>query len=164
MERTRRAPGRARRRGDGLRGRALLGHRLHRRAHAACVGRALRAHEPQARGLLRDVRQHRARTARRPRARAARAAVEHRAGPSAPAGPAAREPRAVDARASCGRRRPWPRCWMWCDRIAVVPVGRIAERALADLGIAALPSVRHPAQGGATQFRAQAGAALASLL
>ncbi len=48
--------------------------------------------------------------------------------------------------------------------IAVVPVGRIAERALADLGIAALPGVRHPAQGGATQFRAQAGAALESLL
>jgi hypothetical protein len=48
--------------------------------------------------------------------------------------------------------------------IAVVPVGRIAERALADLGIAALPSVRHPAQGGATLFRAQAGAALRNLL
>jgi hypothetical protein len=44
--------------------------------------------------------------------------------------------------------------------LAIVPVGRIAERALLDLGIDALPSVRHPAQGGATRFREQAGAAL----
>jgi hypothetical protein len=47
--------------------------------------------------------------------------------------------------------------------LAIVPVGRIAERSLAELGCASLPSVRHPAQGGATQFRAQAGAALRSL-
>jgi hypothetical protein len=47
--------------------------------------------------------------------------------------------------------------------LAVVPVGRIAERSLAELGFAALPSVRHPAQGGATLFRAQAGATLTSL-
>ena len=44
--------------------------------------------------------------------------------------------------------------------LAIVPVGRIAEKALSDLGVATLPAVRHPAQGGATQFRAQAGAAL----
>jgi hypothetical protein len=44
--------------------------------------------------------------------------------------------------------------------LAVVPVGRIAERSLAELGVGSLPSVRHPAQGGATQFRAQARAAL----
>ena len=47
--------------------------------------------------------------------------------------------------------------------LAVVPVGRIAERSLAELGFEALPSVRHPAQGGATQFRAQAGDALRQL-
>jgi hypothetical protein len=48
--------------------------------------------------------------------------------------------------------------------LAIVPVGRVAEHALADLGVEALPAVRHPAQGGATQFREQAGAALRSLL
>jgi hypothetical protein len=47
--------------------------------------------------------------------------------------------------------------------LAIVPVGRIAERALADLGVESLPAVRHPAQGGANQFRAQAGAALLAL-
>lgn len=47
--------------------------------------------------------------------------------------------------------------------LAVVPVGRIAERSLTELGFAALPSVRHPAQGGATRFRAQAGATLRGL-
>lgn len=46
---------------------------------------------------------------------------------------------------------------------AIVPVGRIAEKALADLGVGSLPAVRHPAQGGATLFRAQAGAALQAL-
>jgi uracil DNA glycosylase superfamily protein len=49
------------------------------------------------------------------------------------------------------------------DPLAVVPVGRIAERALMDLGVSTLPAVRHPAQGGATLFRAQAGAALQGL-
>jgi hypothetical protein len=44
--------------------------------------------------------------------------------------------------------------------LAIVPVGRIAEKALGDLGVPTLPAVRHPAQGGATQFREQAGAAL----
>jgi hypothetical protein len=47
--------------------------------------------------------------------------------------------------------------------LAVVPVGRTAERTLAEVGVAALPSVRHPAQGGATRFREQAGAALVEL-
>ena len=47
--------------------------------------------------------------------------------------------------------------------LAVVPVGRIAERSLAELGFTALPSVRHPAQGGASLFRAQAGATLEAL-
>ena len=48
--------------------------------------------------------------------------------------------------------------------LAVVPVGT-HRRALAraSSGFAALPSVRHPAQGGATRFRAQAGAALRGL-
>jgi uracil-DNA glycosylase len=49
------------------------------------------------------------------------------------------------------------------EPLAVVPVGRIAERALNDLGVSTLPAVRHPAQGGATLFRAQAGAALQGL-
>jgi hypothetical protein len=35
----------------------------------------------------------------------------------------------------------------------IVPVGRSAERALRELGIPALPAVRHPANGGATAFR-----------
>jgi hypothetical protein len=47
--------------------------------------------------------------------------------------------------------------------LAIVPVGRIAEKALADLGVATLPAVRHPAQGGATLFRTQAAAALHAL-
>ena len=47
--------------------------------------------------------------------------------------------------------------------LAVVPVGRIAERSLAELGFEALPSVRHPAQGGASLFRAQAGDRLRGL-
>jgi hypothetical protein len=50
------------------------------------------------------------------------------------------------------------------DPLAVVPVGKVAERSLAELGIASLPSVRHPAQGGATRFRAEARAALARVL
>jgi hypothetical protein len=49
------------------------------------------------------------------------------------------------------------------DPLAVVPVGKVAERTLGDLGIAALPSVRHPAQGGATRFRAETRAALAGI-
>ncbi|PTX98509.1 uracil-DNA glycosylase [Opitutus sp. ER46] len=36
---------------------------------------------------------------------------------------------------------------------AVVPVGQIAGRTLASLGVEALPPVRHPAMGGATAFR-----------
>ena len=47
--------------------------------------------------------------------------------------------------------------------LAVLPVGRIAERSLDELGIPALPSVRHPAQGGATLFRRQTGMALRAL-
>jgi hypothetical protein len=47
--------------------------------------------------------------------------------------------------------------------LAVVPVGKIAERSLAELGFDALPAVRHPAQGGATRFRSEARAALESL-
>jgi hypothetical protein len=47
--------------------------------------------------------------------------------------------------------------------IAIVPVGRIAERSLAELGFDALPPVRHPAQGGATRFRAETRAALEAL-
>jgi hypothetical protein len=48
--------------------------------------------------------------------------------------------------------------------LAVVPVGRTAERTLRELGIAAEPAVRHPANGGATQFRAGCAAALGLLL
>jgi Uracil DNA glycosylase superfamily len=47
--------------------------------------------------------------------------------------------------------------------LAVVPVGKIAERSLAELGFASLPSVRHPAQGGATRFRSETRAALDEL-
>lgn len=38
------------------------------------------------------------------------------------------------------------------DGVAVVPVGQVAGRTLAALGIAAHPPVRHPAMGGATAF------------
>lgn len=48
--------------------------------------------------------------------------------------------------------------------VAVVPVGRTAERTLAELGIDAEPAVRHPANGGAVRFRAEAGAALGRAL
>ena len=75
--------GRARRRGDGLRRRPLLGHRVHGRAHAARVGRALRADEPPARGLQGDVRERSSTGCSATLGRrAARAALEHRAGPS----------------------------------------------------------------------------------
>ena len=47
--------------------------------------------------------------------------------------------------------------------LAIVPVGRIAERTLGELGFDALPAVRHPAQGGATRFRAETRAALEGL-
>lgn len=36
----------------------------------------------------------------------------------------------------------------------VIPVGRIAEKILENLGITCSPYVRHPANGGATEFRA----------
>jgi hypothetical protein len=49
------------------------------------------------------------------------------------------------------------------DPLAVVPVGKIAERSLAELGFDALPSVRHPAQGGAARFRVETRAALERL-
>ena len=71
--------------------------------------------------------------------------------------------RAPDARAPC-RRCGARRAARAVPPIAIVPVGRIAERALAELGVAALPSVRHPAQGGATQFRGRRRAALTTLL
>ena len=122
-------------------------------------GRALRDHEPPARGLLRDVGQHRPRAARRPRARASRAAVEHRARPSAPTGPAAREPCALDARAPC--RRCGARRAARCGATDRGRAGRAHRGARArGTGRRCVASVRHPAQGGATQFRAQAGAAL----
>lgn len=38
------------------------------------------------------------------------------------------------------------------DGAPVVPVGRIAARTLAQLGVRATPAVRHPAMGGATEF------------
>ena len=44
-----------------------------------------------------------------------------------------------------------------------MPVGKVAERSLAELGIDSLPSVRHPAQGGASLFRAQTRVALERL-
>jgi len=47
------------------------------------------------------------------------------------------------------------------DPVAVVPVGRSAERALGLIGGDHDEPVRHPANGGATAFRAQAAAALA---
>jgi hypothetical protein len=47
--------------------------------------------------------------------------------------------------------------------VAVVPVGKVAEHGLAELGFASLPAVRHPAQGGATRFRTETRAALAEL-
>jgi uracil-DNA glycosylase len=37
--------------------------------------------------------------------------------------------------------------------VPVVPIGKVAERTLANLRIAALPALRHPAMGGANAFR-----------
>lgn len=37
--------------------------------------------------------------------------------------------------------------------VPLVPVGKVAERALANVGIDPLAAVRHPAMGGATEFR-----------
>ena len=48
--------------------------------------------------------------------------------------------------------------------LGVVPVGRTAERTLAELGVDCEAPVRHPANGGATRFRAEAGAAVRRLL
>jgi hypothetical protein len=50
------------------------------------------------------------------------------------------------------------------DPLAVLPAGRTAEKTLRELGIDAEPAVRHPANGGATRFRAEAGDALTRLL
>ena len=36
---------------------------------------------------------------------------------------------------------------------AVLPVGRVAEKALKQLKVNCMPAIRHPAMGGATQFR-----------
>ncbi len=41
------------------------------------------------------------------------------------------------------------------DGVPVVPVGKIAAKTLANLGVKCLEPVRHPARGGATDFRAQ---------
>ena len=38
--------------------------------------------------------------------------------------------------------------------VPIVPVGRVSEKILRELGVNALPSLRHPAMGGATLFRA----------
>lgn len=38
--------------------------------------------------------------------------------------------------------------------VPIVPVGQVAGRTLAQLGISAFPAVRHPSRGGATEFRA----------
>lgn len=38
--------------------------------------------------------------------------------------------------------------------VPIVPVGKVAERTLASLGVATLPALRHPAMGGANHFRA----------
>jgi hypothetical protein len=43
--------------------------------------------------------------------------------------------------------------------LALIPVGRTAERTLAELGIAAEPAVRHPANAGAARFRFECAAA-----
>jgi hypothetical protein len=48
--------------------------------------------------------------------------------------------------------------------LALIPVGRTAERTLAELGIPAEAAVRHPANAGATRFRAECAAALARFL
>lgn len=42
--------------------------------------------------------------------------------------------------------------------VPVVPVGRIASKTLLDLKVNAMPPVRHPARGGAGEFRAGLGA------
>jgi hypothetical protein len=47
--------------------------------------------------------------------------------------------------------------------LALVPVGRTAERTLAELGIEAEPAVRHPANAGAARFRLECAAALERL-
>jgi Uracil DNA glycosylase superfamily len=50
------------------------------------------------------------------------------------------------------------------DPLAVLPAGRTAERTLRELVVEAEPAVRHPANGGATRFRAEAGEALRRIL
>jgi uracil-DNA glycosylase len=40
------------------------------------------------------------------------------------------------------------------DSVPIVPIGRVAEKALRDLGCETLPAIRHPSMGGANKFRA----------
>jgi uracil-DNA glycosylase len=41
------------------------------------------------------------------------------------------------------------------DDVPIVPIGRVAEKALRYLGIVTLPAIRHPSMGGANKFRAR---------
>lgn len=40
------------------------------------------------------------------------------------------------------------------DGVPIVPVGRVAEKTLRDLGCETYPAIRHPSMGGANEFRA----------
>ena len=118
----------------GYAGGRVSGDHNHHRAHAARMGSTL-GDAGRGRGSP-DVRQHRPRAARRARARASHAAVEHRSRPSAPTG----RPLANRAPSMPERRADDEALGALLDAvhpIAVVPVGRIAERALADLSVAA---------------------------
>ena len=148
----------ARRRGDGLRGRPL--HRASRSPRSARCTAGARRTRPRA-SAPRAGPSSRGRSST---ARSRRSGIEAEtvlwnvvpAHPHRPGEPLSnRTPAVGELRAGAEvlgelieRLRPR----------ALVAVGRSAERALGELGLTATPCVRHPANGGATAFRAGLGA------
>ena len=130
----------------GYAGGRFSGHRLHGRAHAGRLGRAVRGHEPAARGLGRAVGDDRARRARDARAERRDGALERRAGAPAPARRAALEPHARRRRAARRRRGARRADRAARSRARRSPSGAAPSARSASSGLPCDARVRHPGQ------------------